>query len=246
MKDSDIETVLSQRTTRRIDKKLTYTKRNLILANMATFLKHVSLLALVVLCYGQIVAATIDLETRIANLERLALAVESAVASHAHQLSRLNPRVHHLQDGVGQETEKVRRVAEPIVGFDARLPHRIVHLGDQQDIHFWNVETNNGSAYNPTNGRFTCPQNGLYQFATTIPSKLNGTVDCEMVMDNVQVGRLRANHDGFDQASQVLVLECRTEQQVWVRHTSGANDDAILSSTQRQMASFSGHLIALL
>ncbi|XP_033738630.1 heavy metal-binding protein HIP-like [Pecten maximus] len=213
------------------------------LTSMANPTMHAAVWAIFVLSYGQLDAAA-DTESRLADLEELAAKVDLSVFTNTAHLEKLSHRVHELQGGTRKDEKSVRQVVDPNIGFDAVVSNVTINLGDQQTILFDKIRTNQGSGYNAANGRFTCPQNGLYQFASTIPSKLNGTVDCEMVMDNAQVGRFRANHPGFDQATQVLVLECRSEQQVWLRHFHGANDTSILSSTHRYMASFTGHLIA--
>ncbi|OWF36042.1 Cerebellin-3 [Mizuhopecten yessoensis] len=211
---------------------------------MAVALKHAFAWTIFILSYGQLIAED-DTDTRIVDLETLAAKVDFSAYKNADQLDNLKLRIQELQDGTKMDGIKVRQVADPNIGFDARVVALKPHYVDQQTIVFNRVQVNQGGGYSNTTGRFTCPQHGLYQFAATIPSQLNGTIECEMVMDNVQIGRFMANEPGFDQATQVVVLECGVEQQVWIRHLRGVHDTGILAG-RHHFPSFSGHLISSL
>ncbi|XP_033739196.1 uncharacterized protein LOC117326549 [Pecten maximus] len=313
---------------------------------MVNSLKHIAVWTIFILSYGHLAAAA-DIESRLADLEELAAKVELSVHTNTAQLDKPDFRVHELQDGTRLEGEKIRRVADPNIGFDARvhIHAAAIHLHDHQTVRFNHVLINQGKGYNRTTGRFTCPQHvaleslapnvnalanangdelqalekdmakdllentrqhaltnrrssnntsigfdvhvhsgsssgpihvanrhtvkfnnvvfnhgngydnvtgkftcpihGLYQFASTIPSGSKATIDCELVMSNHQLARLHANRKGFDQASQVLVVECAAGHKVWVRHLNGANDSGDLA-TKLEWATFSGHLVTAL
>ncbi|XP_060082085.1 complement C1q-like protein 4 [Ylistrum balloti] len=181
------------------------------------------------------------------DLEKLAANVISSTNSNEVWLEKLKLRAHTLQGSSRLDGVKAKQQAVPNIGFDARFHGAKFQLTDHQTVIFNHVQTNQGAGYNVTTGRFTCPQHGIYQFASTtsIPSKALGTIDCEMVRDRIQIGRLHANTKGVDQATQVVVVECRVGQQVWIRHLHRANDTATLIGVT-YLPSFSGHLISLM
>ncbi|XP_069127261.1 complement C1q-like protein 4 [Argopecten irradians] len=213
---------------------------------MAVSVTNIGVWMLFILGSGNLIIAD-NVEHRLGWLEELAAKVETTVDTNIDQLGKIDQRLHRLQHGATQEKVKLRRATDPVIGFDTQLHLRAAgsHLHNQQALIFNHVRTNQGGAYNAANGKFTCPQHGLYQFATTISSISRGFVDCEMVMDGTHVGRLHANRPGFDQASQVLVLECSAGQKIWIRHVNGGHDSGIVSDYQ-DTSSFSGHLITTL
>ncbi|XP_060082084.1 uncharacterized protein LOC132561375 [Ylistrum balloti] len=216
---------------------------------MAFFVTFGIIYTVFILGYGQLTAAD-DIDNRIAFLETLAANVDYSAHANEIQLEDIKLRADKLDASLENERDflallslfmLVRRVTGPDIGFDARVARPNTQLQDQQTVIFHHIQTNQGAGYNVSNGRFTCPQHGIYQFASTIPSKSNDTIDCEMVMDFVQVGRFHANPPGLDQATQVVVLECQVGQQVWVRQLHGANGTILLGG-KREFPSFSGHL----
>ncbi|XP_033738629.1 heavy metal-binding protein HIP-like [Pecten maximus] len=126
---------------------------------MAYSVKRAVTWTIFVLCYRQLVAADTTV-TLIADLEKLAAKVELSVYTNTNQLDKLHLRVRELQDDTRADQGKVRRAADPNIGLDALVVDVNTNLGDQQAILFDNVQTNQGSGYNPASGKFTCPKSG--------------------------------------------------------------------------------------
>lgn len=131
-------------------------------------------------------------------------------------------------------------VVDPPVAFFATLSGISEHMGKLQNIHFDNVLTNVGGAYNPHAGIFVAPVPGIYVFSTTIFSHhatdghfaflRNGSV-----LTNLYLSPGSTN---YDSTSMSLVLQLGKGDDVSV-----ANNDADRTINGYHYTCFSGFLL---
>ena len=74
---------------------------------------------------------------------------------------------------------------------------------------FEKAVTNIGNGYNPDDGVFTAPYDGIYQFSATILADINGEVWCSFLQNSKRVASVyaRASDRRHDQGSITLVLQ---------------------------------------
>ncbi|XP_069127258.1 uncharacterized protein [Argopecten irradians] len=184
------------------------------------------------------------------SLESLASTVDAIAVANGEELKTTEDNMDEKMKQYHKEIMSINRRASHHnqIGFYVRLTNSSSgadHVTKVQPVKFDFVITNQGGGYNEAHGKFTCPVNGLYQFATTIPSAARAIIDCGLVKNDHLLARLHGNTKGYDQASQVLVIECAAGDKVWVRHLHGTHDSGRIS-THYEWATFSGHLIAAL
>ncbi|KAL3888350.1 hypothetical protein ACJMK2_000720 [Sinanodonta woodiana] len=128
------------------------------------------------------------------------------------------------------------------VAFSAYLAQSISELGLKQRIKYGGVLTNEGNAYNPNTGIFTCPSSGLYliSFFTSIHG-ISGTW-VRLVVDDINVSDAVSrgfDPNGDDQGGNVAILRLTTGQSVWteVQLLTNAN---LSSTTEFRHVTFSG------
>ncbi|XP_060082099.1 complement C1q tumor necrosis factor-related protein 5-like, partial [Ylistrum balloti] len=184
----------------------------------------------------------LDLIQRLDDLENEWRQAEAVVSQQASEIQSLTAQLRTREISVGQLKHSIsrRQATDQIYGFTARLSQKIAHLNTQQAIVFDQVLTNVGAAYEPSTGIFVCPYSGLYEFAATIVS--NGdqkNLDAEIVKNGNRLARLHSTIYGFDQGTQVVIVQCEEGQRVWVRHF-GTADTPVLPGGY---STFAGHLI---
>jgi hypothetical protein len=130
----------------------------------------------------------------------------------------------------------------PVVGFTAAITKNKAHLTDKETLIYETVLSNVHSGYNNSSGIFTCPVNGLYEFAASIVSSGDRKrVDAQLVQNGVSLIHLSAHGLGYDTSSHVVITHCSRLQRVWVRHivTQHGSNQMIAA----RPSYFSGHLI---
>ena len=112
---------------------------------------------------------------------------------------------------------------------------------DGDKVLFDRVITNIGGGWNPTLNEFVCQVNGLYMFMLTINTPSTDEAGVDIMMDNNNMVRVRA--DGtlgiITSSSQVVIHECELAARVWVQTTR----DSVIQSGSNALTTFSGMLI---
>ncbi|KAK3611588.1 hypothetical protein CHS0354_018104 [Potamilus streckersoni] len=104
------------------------------------------------------------------------------------------------------------------VAFSAYITHFTSHLGIDQIIRYDGVLTNEGNAYNPLTGVFTCPKDGLYLLAFFTATVNDGFSWVKLVVDGITVSNavsngVRVGND--DQGGNVALIRLTAGQSVW-------------------------------
>merc|ERR1712179_250879 len=90
---------------------------------------------------------------------------------------------------------------------------------------FSKVNVNEGDAYDPHTGRFTCPVSGLYTFSVHLTRGHEDTLHSEfllMVDDSpIQTLFIPASNNKYMSGSVTVTTECNQGQHVYVRMLSG-------------------------
>nr|AOF79098.1 complement C1Q-like protein [Sinohyriopsis cumingii] len=128
------------------------------------------------------------------------------------------------------------------VAFSAYLSHYETHLGINQIIVYDGVLTNEGNAYNPSNGIFVCPQDGLYLLAFFTGTVNNHKTWVKLVVDNQVISNAvseGARYEIDDQGGNVAICRLNAGQQVWTAIHNRADAELDSLSTFRHVT-FSG------
>ena len=80
--------------------------------------------------------------------------------------------------------------------------------GDE-NIVFERAVTNVGDAYDPTNGKFTAPVSGVYQFSSSIMADNSAEVWCRFTLNDKPVAYIyaRGTDQRHNQGSQTVILQ---------------------------------------
>ncbi|XP_062587616.1 heavy metal-binding protein HIP-like isoform X2 [Saccostrea cucullata] len=106
-----------------------------------------------------------------------------------------------------------------IVAFHATLSKTLNSIPINTVIKFGNVLTNEGGGYNPTTGKFTAPEDGVYSFSWTYCTDKGSTTYIAGIVD----GTTRAYISNANQASEWqntsghLVIKLKKGNQFWVQ-----------------------------
>jgi hypothetical protein len=106
-------------------------------------------------------------------------------------------------------------------------------------IIFDEVQTNIGNAYNGKSGIFACRSPGVYVFYWVVTNKDRTYMDSELVVNGEERSQAfsdAADHTDYAVASNVVVTELKSGDQVWIR--SGTWHSGKLGGQRR--TSFSG------
>ncbi|XP_061187452.1 complement C1q tumor necrosis factor-related protein 3-like isoform X2 [Saccostrea echinata] len=105
------------------------------------------------------------------------------------------------------------------VAFHAILSKRLNNIPVNTILKFGNVLTNEGGGYNPSTGKFTAPEDGVYSFSWTYCTNKGSNVYVVGVVD----GTIRAyisNHgqaNNWQNTSGHLVMKLKTGNQFWIK-----------------------------
>ncbi|KAL3885495.1 hypothetical protein ACJMK2_025548 [Sinanodonta woodiana] len=104
------------------------------------------------------------------------------------------------------------------VAFTARLSKDLTHSA-RAVVPFDDVLVNEGNFYNPLTGKFTAPYRVLYLFSVTVISPPGHTVHCQVMKDDIEIGRVyegetQANRHKSGSVTVVTVLD--KDQEVYV------------------------------
>ena len=107
-----------------------------------------------------------------------------------------------------------------MVAFHATLKTSVQHVGVQQMVHFDNVITNIGNAYNPHFGAFVAPVSGVYVFHTTITGYGHHVLHVSIVKNNGSVASfyIRGVESSFGNGSAMAVLHLNKGDDLAIRN----------------------------
>ncbi|XP_062567984.1 uncharacterized protein LOC134230236 isoform X2 [Saccostrea cucullata] len=103
---------------------------------------------------------------------------------------------------------------------------------------FSTVITNEGNGYNPSNGIFTAPVDGTYVFFVNVQSYYRKTIYAAIVLNGATKVKTMAHNNYNDAGPNMVVLNIKKGDAVWVRYSSGQGYYSSGSIT-----TFSGFLI---
>ena len=110
-------------------------------------------------------------------------------------------------------------------------------------IFFPYIHTNIGNHYDPSNGAFTCPYTGLYEFHVNVMSQVGYQCEASLVVANEVIVTAWAEESSYSehlQASNHAYVNCTTGSQAWIEAIT-----CYLYSTSNNHATFSGRLIQM-
>ncbi|XP_061177343.1 complement C1q-like protein 3 [Saccostrea echinata] len=106
------------------------------------------------------------------------------------------------------------------------------------------VITNEGNGYNPSNGIFTAPTDGMYVFFVNVQSYSTQQIHADIVLNGSTKVRTLAYSTGtgdyYDAGPNMVVLAIQKGDAVWVKHHSGTG---YYTHSDGPMTTFSGFLI---
>ncbi|KAH3730428.1 hypothetical protein DPMN_056414 [Dreissena polymorpha] len=92
-----------------------------------------------------------------------------------------------------------------------------------QTVVFEHVITNVGSWYNPNNGEFTAPINGVFAFHVTLMTESNAAANFEIVIDGRRIDGMGTDASGMHEyrsTSELWLLQLNKGSKVWIRSAS--------------------------
>ena len=109
-----------------------------------------------------------------------------------------------------------------------------------QTVPFYNVVSNVGNNFDPSNGVFACPVSGLYMFHVTLTSSSSDS--STNVSSLKKEGTTLASFIGkyFKQASNLVLVECQRGESVYVE---AVTDISVYGDDERRYTSFAGALL---
>ncbi|XP_052762381.1 heavy metal-binding protein HIP-like [Mya arenaria] len=148
-----------------------------------------------------------------------------------------------LEQTIAAFNDMKDQIATPLVYFNAHFP-QTTSLSTGEVIVYKTVETNQGSGYSATTGKFTAPERGLYLFfmhtctSSTKYSYLQIVKDGSVLIRSVQY----ENNASTCSSSQVFVL-LDVGETVWVQCSSGGLSRQLDESHSYRWTSFGGAII---
>ncbi|OWF36043.1 complement C1q subcomponent subunit B-like isoform X2 [Mizuhopecten yessoensis] len=132
-----------------------------------------------------------------------------------------------------------RAAGDPVVAFTATRLGNLTNIPIYHTIVFEQVGVNEHNAYNSNTGVFTCPYDGLYEFASTIVSAgEQSNLNFQMMKGSASIAFLHATLYEYDMGTQVAVTHCNKGEQVLIRQATHSR-----FGLPGGFCTFSGHLI---
>ncbi|XP_062619325.1 heavy metal-binding protein HIP-like [Saccostrea cucullata] len=129
-------------------------------------------------------------------------------------------RYNTVCQGIGYEKKNCTG-KEKEIAFHARLTKRQENLGVNVIVVFGTVTLNSGNAYNPTTGKFTAPDDGLYAFQWTILTNVGSCFKTEIVHNGKVIGfghaEGKTGSSNYDSASSSAIIKMKRNDNVWIR-----------------------------
>ncbi|XP_069135892.1 complement C1q-like protein 4 [Argopecten irradians] len=168
----------------------------------------------------------------------------NAIQMENQNLRSDNEKLHERLDTL--ESASLHRLARQTgsrVAFYAMIRYNIPHVNARQTLHFDSVQTNDGNAYNPGTGTFTCPETGTYMFHWSInqatPTQgLGGTISTNLLHNGILSGALQTGDNNVpSSSSNSAVLHLRAGDRVYIQ-VSQASTDAYIGQTYSGFSGF--------
>ncbi|KAL3886463.1 hypothetical protein ACJMK2_026448 [Sinanodonta woodiana] len=146
---------------------------------------------------------------------------QAAMGDKIEELLSFKNRIQAVQNMA--DTTSMKRAVTRKVAFTAMFSSSPVTITKGQTLIFNKVDYNEGNAYDPYAGIFTCPVSGTYLFFTNILSVPHrGTVETEIVVDGIGRGRTNAfDSVDVDQGTAAAALHCTAGRRIWVKCMAG-------------------------
>ncbi|XP_063420944.1 complement C1q tumor necrosis factor-related protein 7-like [Mytilus trossulus] len=155
------------------------------------------------------------LSTRLAEKDKEVLALQNTTHILTETNAQKDRLVLQLSSNLTVLQFEGRRIA-----FHARMSTDKTHLASFATVKFETVVTNEGQAYSPVTGVFTCPQDGTYSFSWTLITLAGNWCNTEFVVD----GNIIAyTHDEANSStdhktsSQSAVVLLKKGNKTWIR-----------------------------
>ncbi|XP_071177381.1 complement C1q-like protein 4 [Mytilus edulis] len=143
-------------------------------------------------------------------------ASEKSCDSHKLSIKELLENVKHRLEEIEQREHdhacEFRGPRKKNVAFHANLGTKLRNLSPKAVVVFDRVVLNIGKAYNPLNGLFTCPENGVYSFTWTALTPPNSSFETDFVVNGKVVAGNRAsayNDSDYHPATKTVVVELK-------------------------------------
>ncbi|OWF39760.1 complement C1q-like protein 4 [Mizuhopecten yessoensis] len=161
------------------------------------------------------------------------------------QLSSDNQKLSERLSAL-ESTDSLHRLGRQTgsnVAFYAIIRQNIPHVSDHQTLHYEYTYTNDGNAYTPSTGVFTCPTSGTYVFHWSInqavpTSGLGGTITTSLLNNGRFVGMLQTGDNNVPaSSSNSAILNLRVGDRIYVQVTQ-ASSDAYIGQTYSGFSGF--------
>ncbi|CAC5354856.1 unnamed protein product [Mytilus coruscus] len=104
------------------------------------------------------------------------------------------------------------------IAFQIMLNAAMKNLPKEAVVKFDKVITNIGGAYNPSTGKFTCPEDGVYSFAWTTMTYSGSRFNSEFVVDGtIKAYNFNIAGNSHRSSSQTAVVELKKGNKAWIR-----------------------------
>ena len=101
--------------------------------------------------------------------------------------------------------------------FHAEVSKNIQNLPHNHKVVFDRIHLNEGGAYDPKSGIFTCKEPGIYVFNWYLTTQVGKYFHTDLMVDGVLQGRLHVIGSSKDQAaSNMVVVKLKPGSKVWV------------------------------
>ena len=130
---------------------------------------------------------------------------------------------------------------EPPIGFSAYATADVDYASSGAIVIFDDVVSNFGGYYDNASSIFWCPVNGVYLVFVNIMGTATATANVEIMVDDVPVGRARADMDAANQnkGSGFVLVDCSVGQNVWIMNNY--NSQVVFAGTRQ--STFSVYLL---
>ncbi|XP_041376863.1 cerebellin-2-like [Gigantopelta aegis] len=161
--------------------------------------------------------------------------------SMQRRVDEMSSQLFSLQESMKVVPARLARLGiQPYdVAFSAKVAANRPFLRDIDTVIFDEIVVNNGGAYDPFTGRFTCPIAGIYHFACTILSGFNTTIETMFYLNGNDVGRIYSGaQNNRGSGSNSILLQMKEADQLSINVFYGNGD-----YVHGQWSTFSGFLV---
>ncbi|XP_052820134.1 complement C1q tumor necrosis factor-related protein 7-like [Mya arenaria] len=199
--------------------------------------------------FDKCAAAEVDdgiLKTILERLEK----TENELASSRNELKQVKEdfeiRLKEAENGIAF-VNRTSNEQEEMFAFTSYLDHNLDHLGIDHPIVFNKVLLNEGSAYNPANGMFTCQIDGLYVLSFFVADFARQQVVARLSVNGVNqvdaIADTSNTHQYMEsQGGNLAVVRLTAGQAVWIasyRHP----ETSVYATGVDRLSTFSGFLL---